>query len=150
MPSEEAPLAGVGWSSSLSVAEAAAIREAGFQARGLVMGSSVYHLGVSYSPSDYARMTVGPWDGNFGGAGIGGGPWGGGGYQGPGGFTGRGFGGGWNGPGGGGGWRPTTFPGWCKYYSADDLGWGAGWTGLSVPSLGLGYAPAGVCWERTV
>jgi uncharacterized protein YbjQ (UPF0145 family) len=130
MSDQVVPLGGVSWSSSLSVAEAAAVREAGFEPRGLVMGSSVYHLGISYSPNDYYTMAYG--GGQFGGGGFGGG----------------GFGGGW-----GGRTMGTSFPGWCKYYSGSDLGWGGGWggaPGANFGGFGLGYAPAAVCWERTV
>ncbi len=140
-----APLAGVGWSSSLSVAELAAVREAGFEPRGLVMGSSVYHLGISYSPGDYYTMTygnAGPWGGGGGPWGGGGGPWGGG-------------GGAWGGGGiAGGGMRSARgFPGWVKYYSYDDLGLGGGWArgpGIVGGGYGVGYAPAALCWERRV
>jgi uncharacterized protein YbjQ (UPF0145 family) len=129
-------LGGVSWSSSLSVAEAAAVREAGFVPRGLVMGSSVYHVGISYSPNDYYTMNYGGGGGPWGGGGLGGGQWGGGGGQ-------------W----GGGRSMSSTFPGWFKYYSSGDLGWGSGWGGSggsNFGGFGLGYAPAAVCWERSV
>lgn len=64
---EPPPLAGGAWSSSLSVAEHAAVREAGFTPRGLVMGSSVYQLAPSYSPAA-------TW-GGAGGSGAWGGSW---------------------------------------------------------------------------
>jgi uncharacterized protein YbjQ (UPF0145 family) len=130
MSDQEVPLGGVGWSSSLSVAEAAAVREAGFVPRGLVMGSSVYHIGISYSPNDYYTMSYGG----------GGGPWGGGSWGGGSQWGGRGS-------------LSSTFPGWLKYYSAGDLGWGSGWGGgggVNFGGFGLGYAPAAVCWERRV
>jgi uncharacterized protein YbjQ (UPF0145 family) len=139
MADQAVPLTGVSWSSSLSVAEAAAVREAGFQPRGLVLGSSVYHLGISYSPNDYYTMSMqgGGWGGPMGG-----GPFGGGRMGGPMGGGGRGWGGG-----------QVRFPGWLKYYSANDLGWGGGWggaAGVNFGGYGLGYAPAAVSWERTV
>lgn len=59
MSGQSAPLAATSWSSSLSVAEAAAVREAGFTPRGLVMGSSVYHLGLDYSPMQYQQPSFG-------------------------------------------------------------------------------------------
>jgi uncharacterized protein YbjQ (UPF0145 family) len=131
MADQAVPLGGVSWSSSLSVAELAAVREAGFQPRGLVMGSSVYHLGISYSPNDYYTMT-------YGNAG----PWGGGGGFGGQGFGGQGFGSRSVGSG---------FPGWLKYYSRDELGLGGGWGGGGgMTGFGVGYAPAAVCWERGV
>ncbi|MGH9102178.1 MAG: heavy metal-binding domain-containing protein, partial [Acidimicrobiales bacterium] len=39
---------GGAWTSDLSVAELAAVRAAGFEPRGLVMGSSVYHIGAQW------------------------------------------------------------------------------------------------------
>ncbi|HLH45516.1 MAG TPA: heavy metal-binding domain-containing protein [Acidimicrobiales bacterium] len=151
------PLAATGWSSSLSVAEHAAVREAGFTPQGLVMGSSVYKLGVSYSPQDYYSYAYGPRP--FGGAPMGGGPFGGG----PGG------GGPWSGTptnapwagaprgryGAPGGYRPGlagAFPGWLKYYSASDLGLGGGWAGTpGLPFGGWGgmVGAVAVCWERS-
>lgn len=160
MADQAVPLSGVSWSSSLSVAEATAVREAGFEPRGLVMGSCVYQIGMSLSPKDYYEYSMrgGPWGGGPMG---GGGPWGGGGFGG-GGFGGP-FGGGggpWGG-GGGRGWggRGINFPGWLKYYSGSDLGWGGGggWGGgagvgndFGGYGYGLGYTAAAVCWERTV
>lgn len=47
----EAESAGGTWSSDLSVAELAAVRAVGFEPLGLVMGSSVYHIGYQYGPS---------------------------------------------------------------------------------------------------
>jgi uncharacterized protein YbjQ (UPF0145 family) len=129
MSDQEVPLGAVSWSSSLSVAEAAAVRQAGFVPKGLVMGSSVYHIGISYSPNDYYTMAYGGGGGPWGGGGLGGGQWGG---------------------------RQSmsnTFPGWFKYYSSGDLGWGGGWggsSGANFGGMGLGYAPAAVCWERQV
>lgn len=123
---EGAPLPAAGWSSSLSVAEHTAVREAGFTPRGLVMGSSVYHLGPSYGP--------GAW-----GAGTG---WGGG----------AGPAGGWGGGAGWGGGYRGSFPGWCKYYSWSDLGMGGGmaggmgrapWPGAPVGRPGMG-GPGGM------
>lgn len=116
------PLAASGWSSSLSVAEHTAVREAGFEPRGLVMGSSVYTIGISYSPGDYAAAAYG---------------------QGP--FAG-GMYGGW------GAGVSRSFPGWYKYYSAADLGLSGGWGGGGGGSLGgYGYVrPAAMCWERRV
>ncbi len=67
---ESPPLAGAAWSSSLSVAEHAAVREAGFTPRGLVMGSSVYQLAPSYPPG----VGGGGWAG-AGGAGAWAGSW---------------------------------------------------------------------------
>jgi uncharacterized protein YbjQ (UPF0145 family) len=130
------------WSSTLSVAEMAAVHEAGFTPLGLVLGSSVYQVGIDYSPSDYYNYVNG---GGYGGGVLGGGgafgagrpggPWGGGG--GPWG----GAGGAW---GGGGGWRGgPRFPGWTKYYN------GGGWAGSPVGLTG-GMGSVGVCWERTV
>lgn len=62
--------AGGGWGSSLSVAELAAVREAGFEPRGMVMGSSVYQLGISYGPNAY--YAANPWGGGYAGGGWGG------------------------------------------------------------------------------
>ncbi|MHB1928296.1 MAG: heavy metal-binding domain-containing protein [Acidimicrobiales bacterium] len=110
---EGVPLTGTGWSSSLSVAEHAAVRDAGFTPRGLVMGSSVYRLGPNYSPTVY-----GQWGGRFSFSGwvkyyswselgLGGGAWAGapGGMGGPGGFGGPG---GLGGMGGMGGFGPAA------------------------------------------
>jgi uncharacterized protein YbjQ (UPF0145 family) len=98
-----------GWTSSLSVAEHAAVREAGFTPRGLVMGSSVYKLGVNYSPADYSSYGYGPRPA-LGGYG-------------------------------------RSFPGWFKYYSPRDLGFGG-----AAPGLGGwgGVGAAAVAWERSV
>jgi uncharacterized protein YbjQ (UPF0145 family) len=138
MAESAAPLAATSWSSSLSVPEMAALHQAGLVARGLVMGSSVYQIGISYSPVAYATAYGGgPWGGGTAWGG-GGGPWGGGGGQ-------------WGG--GGPGRRPTGgygrnalagFPGWYRFYS----GWGGGGAGAWAGAGGLGGAGA-VCWERT-
>jgi len=55
----ESEARGGAWTSDLSVAELAAVRHWGFEPAGLVMGSSVYHLG-----SQWGRT----WYGSFGGA----------------------------------------------------------------------------------
>ncbi|MGH9065529.1 MAG: heavy metal-binding domain-containing protein [Acidimicrobiales bacterium] len=44
----DAERAGGAWTSDLSVAELAAVRAAGFEPLGLVMGSSVYHIGAQW------------------------------------------------------------------------------------------------------
>ena len=141
------------WSSTLSVAEMAAVHEAGFTPLGLVLGSSVYQVGIDYSPGDYYNSAFRGYGGGgaFGGGGVriggpfggpfgGGGPWAGGGGGGP-----------WAGaPGrmGGGGWGANAqFPGWTRYYSGGAFGGGA-WAGS--PIGGMGYAGVAVCWERTV
>jgi uncharacterized protein YbjQ (UPF0145 family) len=141
------PLAATGWSSSLSTAEHAAVREAGFVPRGLVMGSSVFNIGVSYSPANYYSM-------NYGG-GFGGGPWAGApGRGGPVAGGGRPYGGGGR-PYGGGYGTSTSFPGYYRYYSPSDLGFGGGWAGAGLGGgFGGGFGgmggPAAVVWERTV
>ena len=124
---EGAPLAGAGWSSSLSVAEHVAVREAGFTPRGLVMGSSVYRLGPNYSPTVYGQSTGygqpgrmgGPWMGGGGGPGMGGGAWGG----------------------------RFSFPGWVKYYTWSDLGGGGMGAMGGYGGMG-GLGPAAIAWER--
>lgn len=132
------------WSSTLSVAEMAAVHEAGLVPLGLVLGSSVYQVGIDYSPSDYYNYSMGgyggPFGGGLGGGGLGGGgPWGGGGRPGgPWAGAPRRSGGGW----GGGG----QFPGWTRYYGGGSFGGGA-WAGNPVNQMG--YAAA-VCWERIV
>lgn len=132
-----------GWSSSLSVAEHTALHQSGFAPRGLVMGSSVYQIGRSWSPMDlnayaYGGGLGGGW-GAPGGWGGGGGQWGG---RMGGGIVAGGVGGPWG--------RPTSFPGWTQTYSSQDLGWGGGWAGASVLGGAVGYGPAAICWERYV
>src|ERR1700683_2973590 len=51
----EAEESGATWSSALSVAELAAVRGVGFTPVGLVMGSSIYHIGYQWGP----RMGMG-------------------------------------------------------------------------------------------
>lgn len=126
--------AGGGWGSSLSVAEMAAVREAGFEPRGLVMGSSVYQLGINYGPTAYYAANN-PWGGGFGGGMVGGG-WGG----------------------------SARFPGWLRYYSPQSGGYagggrgvaGGGFAGMAGGGFGGGMMSAGmgqmawaVNWERT-
>lgn len=135
---EQPPLAASGWSSSLSVAEHTAVREAGFTPLGLVMGSSVYQLAPVYSPGMVAA----------GGTWAGGGAWAGA----PRGAYGAPAGGPWQGAGG---WR-GSWPGWIKYYSWSDLGLGGGWAAgagggmFGAPGMPGGWGPtaAAVCWER--
>jgi uncharacterized protein YbjQ (UPF0145 family) len=141
--STDSPL-GRRWASSLSVAEHAAVREAGFTPQGLVMGSCVYHLGPVYSPWDY----YGAW--NTGSTGAGWGP-------GTVGIAPRGVFGGPSiaGPGAGGvvgGYgRAHAFPGWYRSYSWDELGVGSA---LASPSAAtsfsgtVGWGAAAVAWER--
>jgi uncharacterized protein YbjQ (UPF0145 family) len=50
----DAERAGAAWTSDLSVAELAAVRGAGFTPLGLVMGSSVYHVGAQWGYQYYA------------------------------------------------------------------------------------------------
>ncbi|MGH9131012.1 MAG: heavy metal-binding domain-containing protein [Acidimicrobiales bacterium] len=49
----DAERAGAAWTSDLSVAELAAVRGAGFTPLGLVMGSSVYHIGAQWGYGYY-------------------------------------------------------------------------------------------------
>jgi uncharacterized protein YbjQ (UPF0145 family) len=147
------PRSTTNWSSTLSVAEMAAVHEAGLSPLGLVLGSSVYQVGIDYSPTEYYNYANGP-------AGFGGG-FGGGTFLGGGGGGGGGGGSPWAGapgrPGynrggynrGGynqGGWGGGQFPGWTRYYNGG--GSGGGWAGSPLGGMG-GYAIA-VCWERTV
>ncbi len=144
MSGQAAPQTRTSWSSTLSVAEMAAVHQAGFSPRGLVLGSSVYRVGFDYSPNDYYNATYG--SGAFGGSGVLAGGWGGGG---PGG-GGAPWAGAPRGPGGVGGWRGGGgFPGWTKYYTGG--GMAGGWSSGSVGGLGgLGYGTIALCWERTV
>lgn len=50
----DAARSGGAWTSDLSVGELAAVRAAGFQPLGLVMGSSVYHIGAQWGYRYYA------------------------------------------------------------------------------------------------
>jgi uncharacterized protein YbjQ (UPF0145 family) len=149
MATEAAPPVTTRWSSTLSVAEMSAVHEAGFSPLGLVLGSSVYRVGIDYSPNEYYNYINGPrgYGGGLGG-GFGGGPLGGGG------LGGGGFGGGggpWSGAprgqGFGGRMGGGRFPGWTKYYGGQG-GWAGSPGGLG--GMGGGYGAYGVCWERTV
>jgi uncharacterized protein YbjQ (UPF0145 family) len=161
MSDEAPPRPTTSWSSTLSVAEMAAVHEAGLTPLGLVLGSSVYQVGTDYSPTEYYNYANGPT--GFGGGWPGGGPLGGGGPFSGG--SGGGGGGPWSGAPGrpgynrggynrggwnGGGWGSGgQFPGWTRYYNGG--GSGGGWAGSPLGGMGGmgGYAVA-VCWERTV
>lgn len=117
---EPPPLAGGAWSSSLSVAEHAAVREAGFTPRGLVMGSSVYQLAPSYPPGAGGAGWAGA-----GGAGAWAGSW-------------RGSWPGW-----------VKYYSWSdlgmgRGYAGGGGGWGPG----GLAGGGWGAVAAAVCWER--
>ncbi|MGH9121361.1 MAG: hypothetical protein ACRDYC_05365 [Acidimicrobiales bacterium] len=126
--SEHAPQAGGRWSSTLSVNEMVAIRQAGFEPCGLVMGSSVYQLGYNYGPGAYYQGSIGMGMGGMGMGGMG------------------------MGMGMGGGGYVGRFPGWVRYYQPSG---GAAWPGAG-PMLGGGawmgttMMAWAVNWERVV
>ena len=110
------------WSSTLSVAEMSAIHQAGFSPLGLVLGSSVYRVGVDWSPNDYYSYA------NTGA-----------------GFAGGVAGGGFGGMGGSWAGRASGFPGWTKYYNR------GGWAGSPIGLSGMAnFGVVALCWERTV
>jgi len=49
----------VAWTSDLSVPELAAVRQWGFEPAGMVMGSSVYHIGSQWGRNWYGSLTAG-------------------------------------------------------------------------------------------
>lgn len=113
-----------GWTSSLSVAEMTAIHQAGFEARGLVMGSSVYQLGYNYSPYyGYGRSGLGGPMGGMGGMG------------------------GWNAGGGFSGWSRTYAPDG----SAGSGGWGGyGVGGMGLAQNAFSFSWERVVFEEGI